>query len=94
MKSLICCLMLAASVMITVKEQYATGCPQPEPARVKNKDGTYRLEGTNSILAVACWTQREWREEWTDYPEKGGTKIREIDGSNAIDAWIHTEPLK
>ena len=61
--------------------------PPPPPMIVRNDDGTYRREPQH--LSVTrdtlhpiyrpygdCPVRLRWKEEWTDYPERGGVYIR------------------
>lgn len=71
-----------ADVVIEVMDEpRPTACPLPEPAVVKNRDGTYTRLAINSATLQMCYLpQMVRREVWTDYPERGGTFIRSTDG--------------
>lgn len=73
-------LLLLATVMITINQPaQPIECPPSEPSIVKNDDGTYSRTAMNTVNLVACWTNYQaWVEEWTDYPENGGTFIKQI----------------
>ena len=68
------------TVIIAVKEPaHVVGCPLPVPALLKMSDGTYEQTVYDSMNAVACLqNELAWKEEWTDFPEKGGTFIRRV----------------
>lgn len=68
---------LVALVMLQVnEEEMPVGCPQPAPQVVRNVDGTYVRFYPQQITLQQCYTEpKSYQEEWTDYPEKGGTLI-------------------
>lgn len=65
------------SVIIHVVGEHVIGCPSPPPRVVRQDDGTYRREQINFSYGM-CVIREGSLEEWTDYPEQGGTFIRTI----------------
>lgn len=69
-------------VIITMRESFPISCPPDPPYIEKNADGSYTRHVPQQIKLVACWHSAEWREEWTDYPDKGGAFIRRIEADH------------
>ena len=70
------------TVVVTIVEpSQPTSCP-PMPRRLMKMDnGTYLWSGGDSFraLEILCSTaERRHRQEWTDYPERGGMFIRRL----------------
>ena len=80
MKLFLACLVFStaawAEVTITFKQIGTTACPLPERIVMPNGDGTYSRPEITQVPAIACFKHSEWREVWTDLPEKGGKFIR------------------
>jgi hypothetical protein len=74
------CLALALTVIITVNHpSYPTACPSPGPTMIRQMDGSYIKSYPSMTTLAACYSKEiSVQEEWTDYPEKGGTFIRTI----------------
>ena len=69
------------TVIITIQEPgVPIPCPPREPTVNKNIDGTYFRSdspySSNSIALLCYGSPSSWKEEWTDYPEKGGRFIK------------------
>ena len=73
-------LTLALTVIITVHHPAAPGvCPSPGPLMERHADGSYTKTYPQTMTLVNCLSKAySVQEEWTDYPEKGGTFIRTI----------------
>lgn len=79
MRIILLVLLLAGSVVIEFDQTELTACLAPPPVVTRNADGTYsRLENLYRSWALACMVRSQWREEWTDYPERGGTFMRRL----------------
>jgi hypothetical protein len=71
---------MVLSVILTISQPaYPVACPSVAPQLMKNADGTYTLPNRSSMTLQSCWSDgSQWQEEWTDYPEQGGTFIRRM----------------
>jgi len=67
---------LAVLITITQPSQ-PIGCAPPQPPLSRNEDGSYTRPAMTVMTLQQCYSDaRSWQEEWTDYPEKGGTFLR------------------
>lgn len=73
-------LLLLFTVTITVNQPgELIPCPSPPIQIIQNKDGSYTRPSSMVTTLKACFSgSRTWQEEWTDYPENGGSFIRVI----------------
>jgi len=69
------------AVKIKLREFGPTACPVQKPKVVKLEDGTHSRTSPLYLITIACLSGAKWQEEWTNYPEKGGTFIREVPGT-------------
>ncbi len=69
-----------SAVILTISQPpKLVGCPYPEPEIIRHEDGTYTRPIRSGMTLQACYSEgSNWQEEWTDYPEKGGTFIRRV----------------
>jgi hypothetical protein len=70
---------LMLSVLIQVQGSRLE-CLERAETRIKQPDGTYRDPQLGlTTLENRCWdAPYVYAEEWTDYPEQGGTFIRRL----------------
>ena len=81
------CLLTVVTVIIDVRYEGIAPCPQPPRTVTKNADGTYsEYRSNNSMNLTVCMESYTWREEWTDYPERGGVFIRRAPPSGEMEA--------
>jgi hypothetical protein len=71
---------MVLSVILTISQPaYPVACPEVPMPLIRNADGTYTQPSRVMLHTRLCVTQGgSWQEEWTDYPEKGGTFIRRV----------------
>ena len=78
---------LVAGVVLSFYEPGYTkfiGCPTELPRIIRQSDGMYRRDRSQSGPTTLLSCERvipevTWQEEWTDLPERGGVFIRRID---------------
>ena len=79
MKTAITLLILLTVIISMYEPGQPIGCPQPPQKVTLNTDGSYSRSSQMTMTLQACFSSsRTWKEEWTDYPEKGGTFIRKV----------------
>lgn len=71
---------LMTVVLRIVEPPSPTTCNPPGPVLSRNDDNSYTRFFPQHLTLQQCYSKEQlYSEEWTDYPEKGGTFLRRIE---------------